>query len=406
MIMKVVSAYLTCCLLILTQITAQPATDLTKGNNEIDLIKKSNIKSISVWEYHYSKLHDNVLYDSGYKAFYYSYNNRGRVIEYTKYMVFSDLTVRENYTYNSADRLQTSTRYNSAGDRIETIDYKYTKTGKLKREIHTAYLNTVRKGLYFSIEANINDINGGQLFADLQKDLEIDPIIEGYTITVNITDPEELNQYIVIGDEMDPTSPRFSWSQLSIESQRGLLSYEGPNKKEHTYHSKNIESVNYKYDRNGNIALREVYNTAGDMIEKETYNYNGDNKLTNFYKYNENGKISSMERYAYDEKGRLSESTGLDPSGKAVGRITYKYDEKGNLSEKIWYSTSGEINGLYKYTYDNQNRLTEETKFRIENERENRITYNYDEDGNTLQIIKYNIEDKKDKLIKYVYEHY
>jgi YD repeat-containing protein len=385
---------------------SQPAADVFSRNLEMEQIRRSGIKSKSIWEYHYSRENSEFLSDSGYKSFYYGYDKSGRIHEYTKYMVFSDLTVKEIYTYGAAANINGAVRYNSAGDKIETIEYKYNKSGKLKTELHAAYLNTVRKWLYFSIVANINDINGGQLFADLQKDLEIEPIIEGYTITVNITDPEELNQYIVIGDEMDPTSLRFSWSQLSMESQKGLLSYEGPNRKEHTYHSKNIERVTYKYDKNGNLTSREDYNTAGDMIEKETYRYSGDNRLINFYKYNEDGKISSMETYSYNDKGRLHESSGLDPSGKTVGKLSYQYDENGNLSEKVWYSSTGEVNGIYRYTHDNQNRLTEEIKFRGENERENRIKYSYDENGNIAEIIRFDNNDKKDKLIKYIYEYY
>lgn len=400
--MKVLFAYL---LVILLQISAQTPTEVHK-KTENELIKSSNIKSRAVWEYHYSKVIENALADSGYKSFYYRFDKSGRLTEYTKFMVFSDLTVRENYTYRIGDRLQTAVRYNSAGNKIETIDYKYNKAGKLITEIHTAYMNTVRKGLYFSIEANINNINGGQLFADLQKDLEIEPIIEGYTITINITDPEELNQYVVIGDEMDPTSPRFPWSQLSLESQKGLLAYEGPNRKEHTYRSKNLERIIYRYDRKGNLTKKEEYNTAGDMIEKESFTYNGDNQLTNYYRYNEDGNISSMERYVYDNAGRLTESSGLDPSGKAVSRISYKYDDNGNLTEKTWFNLNGEINGVYKYSYDNQNRLSEEIKFRGENERESRTKYTYDDNGNIMEVIKYNIDDKKDKLIKYVYEYY
>jgi hypothetical protein len=101
----------------------------------------------------------------------------GRLTEYTKYQVYSDLTVKEVYTYDARNNIKQTTQYNSRGDRIETIDYKYSKSGKLKSEIHSAFLNSVRKGLYFSIEASINNINGGQLFIDLQKDLEIEPII-------------------------------------------------------------------------------------------------------------------------------------------------------------------------------------------------------------------------------------
>jgi len=77
----------------------------------------------------------------------------------------------------------------------------------------------------FSILANVNE---NEMFSKLQEELEIEPKLESYTITVNVSDQDELNQYVVIGDELDPTSPRYSWSQFSISTQRGLLSYTGP----------------------------------------------------------------------------------------------------------------------------------------------------------------------------------
>jgi hypothetical protein len=386
-------------LLLAPCILAQSSPDISKKNESIDLIRKSNIKSKTVIEYHYADDNSGNFADSGYKSFYYAYDNAGRLTAFTKYHVFSDLTVKETYQY-SGDNIIETMRHNSAGEMIENIKYRYNSLGKLKREIHTVYYNSIRPGVYFTILANVNE---NRLFSKLQEELQIEPKLESYTITVNISDPDELNQYVVIGDEMDPTSLRFSWSQFSLSTQRGLLAYTGPNRKEHIYISKNIARINYKYDRNQNPVQKTVYNTSGDIIEKETAQFNGDNEIITFYIYNEKGKISSMETYAYDGSGRLSQAAGLDPAGKVTSRLVYKYGEDGNLSEKIWYNSSGEISGEFKYIYDRENRLKEEVGFRGDNEKESRTEYIYDENGNTKEIIKFNADDKRNKLIKYLY---
>ena len=383
-------------------IFAQSSPDISKKNDEIDFIRKSNVKAKSVIEYHYSTDNPEVLADSGYKSFSFKYDNAGRLAEYTKFHVFSNLTIREVYQY-SGDKIIETMRYNSADEMIETIEYRYNSAGKLKKEIHTAYYNSVRPGVYFSILATVND---GEVFSRLQDELSIEPRLESYSITVNIADPEELNQYLVIGDEMDPTSLRFSWSQLSIATQRELLSYTGPNRKEHTYISKNIAKVNYSYDTKGNLSRKSVYNTAGNLIDKETYAYNGDNQKISYYKFSGNGRISSMQTFTYDGGGRLAESSGLDAGGKLISRLSYKYDDSGNLEEEIWLSNEGAINGITKYTYDNNNRKTEEIKFRGEDEREGKNDYIYDTNGNVSEIIKYNADEKRVKLIKYVYEYW
>ncbi len=383
-------------------IFSQSYTGINIYSSDIDGVRISNIKSKSVFEYRYSNTEAEVLADSGYKAYYFSYDNSGRLSEYINYNVFYALTIKEVYSYSGDNIIQTA-RYNSAQEMIETVDYIYNTKGKLKKEIHTAFYNSVRPGVHFSILANINE---NELFSKLQDELELEPKLESYTITVNVSDPDELNRYVVIGDELDPTSPRYSWSQLSISSQRGLLSYEGPNRKEHTYKSKNIAKVNYKYDKNGNLIKVSVYNTSGDIIDKETTAYNGDNQKISHYKYNEKGRISSMETYIYDAEGRLTESLGLDPEGKLVSKLNFKYNESGNIDEKIWRNSAGEIRGRYKYAYDNNNRISEETKFRDENEIDGKTVYNHDENGNITEIIKYNADDKKERLTRFAYEYW
>lgn len=381
---------------------SQPVSDINQRNKEKSRVKLSNIKSKSIIEYLYSKTDHESLADSGYKSFYFSYDEQGRMTEYRKYHVFTDLTVKEIYQYGKNDNISVNTRYNSKDDRIETITYKYTKKGLLKSQVHEAFYNSVRTGVYFSIAANINE---STMFLDIQKELEIDPPLESYTIVVNITDPEELNQYIVIGDESDPSSPRYSWSQLSMESQRGLLAYTGPNKKEHSYISKFLSKIIYKYDSKGNLSSKEVYNTAGDLLEKESYRYDTDNRKTGYTKYNENGKPRSGEAYVYNAAGQLSESMGIEPNGTTSGRLVYKYDDNGNIIEKSWYNSAGELGGKYVYLYEGSN-LTEEIKYRSDGEKELSLKYSYDKDGNITEIIKFDVNGNKDMLIKYSYEYY
>jgi hypothetical protein len=381
---------------------AQAQYNINSRNSSRGDILAGRIKSKSIWEYHYSKLQNGVLADSGYKSFYFGYDEKGRIIEYTKYHVFTDLTIKEFYQYGKSDNISKCTRYNSKNDIIEGITYKYNKKGNLKSELHEAYYNSVRVGVYFTILANVSE---NELFGIVQDELGIEPRLESYSIIINITDTDEQNQYVVIGDENDPSSPRYSWNQLSMDTQRDLLAYQGPNRKEHEYISKFISNIYFKYDKNGNLTTREVYNTSNDLIEKETFKYDASNRVISFNKYNENGKALSMESYSYDGSGRLIESAGVEPGGKITGRLSITYDDNGNITEKIWYNAFAEINGKYKYKY-NGSKLTEETKFRGESEKEIHSTYAYDDKDNLIEIVRYDINDMKDKLQKYVYEYY
>ena len=389
-------------LLIAANSFAQDQYNINSRNNERNFIHSHKIKSKSTYEYRYSKEQEGVLADSGYKSFYYGYDDRGNMTEYSKFHVFTDLTIKEFYQYGKGDRIIQANRYNSKNDIIEMISYKYNKKGQLKSELHEAYYNSVRVGVYFTILASVME---SELFGRVQDELAIEPRLESYTIIVNITDPEEQNQYIVIGDETDPSSPRYWWSQLSMATQKELLAYQGPNRKEHEYVSKFINEVKFSYDKAGNLTKREVYNTSGSAIEKESFKYDPSGRRIAYTKYNEDGKVTSMESYGYDGTGRLIESAGVEPGGSITGRLSMSYDEYGNIKEKIWYNRFGEINGKYVYIYEG-NRLKEEIKYRGETEKESHNTYGYDEHGKLIDIVKYDINDRKDRLIKYVYESY
>lgn len=87
--------------------------------------------------------------------------------------------------------------------------------------------NNPRTWNYFKILARAED---DSIYIIAQDDMGIDPKLESYTLVINITDPNPQNQYVVLGDELDPSSQRFAWSQLSKKVQDGLKNWTGTNK--------------------------------------------------------------------------------------------------------------------------------------------------------------------------------
>ncbi|MGH2575725.1 MAG: hypothetical protein ACRDFC_08525, partial [Ignavibacteria bacterium] len=80
---------------------------------------------------------------------------------------------------------------------------------------------------YFKILARADD---DSIFIIVQDDMGIDPKLESYSIIVNIMDANATNQYVVLGDEADPSAQRYAWSQLSKRVQEGLKNWTGTNK--------------------------------------------------------------------------------------------------------------------------------------------------------------------------------
>lgn len=87
--------------------------------------------------------------------------------------------------------------------------------------------NNPRTWTYFKVLARSDD---DSIYIIAQDDMGIDPKLESYTLVVNISDPNPQNQYVVLGDELDPSSQRFAWSQLSKRVQDGLKNWSGTNK--------------------------------------------------------------------------------------------------------------------------------------------------------------------------------
>jgi len=85
----------------------------------------------------------------------------------------------------------------------------------------------VTKWKYFKIYADADD---APIFVKIQDDLNIAPKLERFTVVVDIRDKDTSNWYIIFGDEESSSPPRFSWSQLSTDVQKGLVNWTGSNK--------------------------------------------------------------------------------------------------------------------------------------------------------------------------------
>jgi len=97
-----------------------------------------------------------------------------------------------------------------------------------------------RSWKYFKIYARTDD---DSLFFYAQEDMGVDPKLESYTLIINLMDGNSLNQYVVIGEENDPSSIRMAWSQLTKKVQDGLVNWSGTNKENMNPNKLNYHSV-------------------------------------------------------------------------------------------------------------------------------------------------------------------
>ncbi|MBX7046783.1 MAG: hypothetical protein K1X86_13210 [Ignavibacteria bacterium] len=93
---------------------------------------------------------------------------------------------------------------------------------------------------YFRILARAQD---DSVFIKVQDQMGVSPLLESYNLIVNVMDPNPNNQYIVIGDETDPSAIRASWAQISKDVQAKLLGWTGSNKENLNQKKLNYASV-------------------------------------------------------------------------------------------------------------------------------------------------------------------
>ena len=109
-----------------------------------------------------------------------------------------------------------------------------------------------RSWKYFKILARADD---DSIFITAQDDMGIDPKLESYTLVINIYDANQQNQYVILGDESDPSAQRYAWSQLSKRVQDGLINWTGTNKE--NLNSKKLDYASVFLDVIRQIKIKE-----------------------------------------------------------------------------------------------------------------------------------------------------
>lgn len=180
--------------------------------------------------------------------------------------------------------------------------------------------NDPRTWTYFKILARAED---DSVFIRIQEDMGIDPMLESYSMTINVSDSIVTNQYLVLGDETDPSAQRYYWNQISQRNQEGLLKWTGSNK----------ENLNYN---------RNYFNNKVEL-------------------YSELIKINPKYRklyYIYFLRGQANSRTGnyeaaikdLNKSIELNDEFSKAYYERGNV-----YNTTAD----YKKAMNNYNKALE-----------------------------------------------
>jgi tetratricopeptide (TPR) repeat protein len=208
-----------------------------------------------------------------------------------------------------------------------------------KNELKKSNVDNInpRTWLYFKILAMTDD---DSIFSILQDNLEISPKLSSYTIVVNIEDPNPQNQYLVLGDQLDPSSQRFAWTQLSKKVQNGLINWIGFNKENLNIYLEDMPVLNLAielYVNSHNIYyvyyLRGIAYRGLGKLDDALTDFNRSIELyTHFAKsYFERGNLYEFKNNYKDAITDFNKSIELNPNYSRFYEergLTYYYSKK------------------------------------------------------------------------------
>lgn len=359
-----------------------------KLNNQEDRynIKSNKIKTKTI------TLFDRKNTDIGFLTTSFTYDKEGKISELINHHPYKELTQKFQYTYNERGDIQLIKKMNFNDEVVETMEYKYRRDFKISSVEVIQYYNPPVY-LYYTINVNSAD---AAVFSTLQDELQIEPKLESYSLTINISDAD--NQYIVIGDENSSNPMIFPWSMLSANTQSEILSWDLSPKTIHNIEKLNPASILYKYKKEQ--VIKTITATNGTVIKKEIFKIDVNKNVTGYMKYNSKGKLILNESYFYDTDNKTIIEI-VDLSSRTSEKI--EYDDDNKVTKREFFSSAGILKSKVIYTYTG-NYLVQELFYNNKDEAELIVKYEYDSITNLLNN-RFEFDSQDNLIRKFIYDY-
>jgi hypothetical protein len=366
-------------------------TYFEKLNNQQERynIKSNRVKTKTV------RLFDKKITETGFLTTSFSFDNEGKLSELINYHPFKELTLKYQYTYNAKGNLQFVKKINSNDEVIETMEYKYRKDFNISSVEVIQYYNPPVY-LYYTINVNTSE---AQVFSTLQDEVQIEPKLESYSLTINISDAD--NQYIVIGDENSSNPLIYSWDLLSANTQSEILSWDISPKTVHNIEKLNPSLISFKYKKDQ--IIKTIIATNGATIKKEIFKIDANKNVTGYMKYNSKGKLILNESYIYATDNKVIIEI-VDLNTRSKEKIEYDNDNK--VIKREYYSSAAILNSRVIYTFSGNN-LSQELIYNNKEEVDMIVKYDYESITNLLTAkSEYDSQDNLIRNFSYEYTYY
>ena len=286
--------------------------DATALNEDKDRIRKSKIKSKTIWEYDASgKGSGEIVESSGVKLSTYAYDTEGNIVEQIAFATDGSILEKITVEYDTSGYVTESTIYSNLQtvNRIvnQQVVYEYDNDNRI-RAISTVDLEGT---MDLKIEYTYDD--SGR-------------VAEGFMFGLN-------GLMNVRADYTYDDEGRLI-EMIAYDNTKGTVTV----KSEIVYTADGWEVVGY--------------GPAGEIMNRTKNMYDGNGNVHEVILYDANDRVLSRTENTYDSEGRLIEKIDTMPAAGMSTRSAVTYDDKGNVSEEIIYNKLDEPVKITKYVYE------------------------------------------------------
>jgi YD repeat-containing protein len=174
---------------------------------------------------------------------------------------------------------------------------------------------------------------------------------------------EQVRKFLYIYDAQNQRLREMSQDQDGppYVSRRYAYDAGGRQRAEAAYHMCGTFSSLHVFSYEGDGRLLEQLTYQFRSLGKRVYEYDSQGHLTTLRLY-KNGVLQSTTHYRYDDKGRLTDQTEVNPDGTAGNNTAYEYDENGRLkSEQFTNLVHPSLDAVATYEYDREGNWTTKT---------------------------------------------
>lgn len=337
------------------------------------------------------------------------FNRKGNITTKFQYNNDGTQSSKWGYFYDSADRTIGKTQHNYSGVLVLNWERSFNNKGSVIEETRYRHDRTLQTKIISTYDKFGNMLE--QLTSDepgrRSATWKRTPDSNGYVIEYTDNYRKEFTAF----DKNARIVEKFKRNSDYSEYLKWTYSYNdsGRIKNGEFYRDRFAKPETWiiKYDGEGNIIETVHKKPDGSLHSRRAYSYGRTNKLIKQKTtlYEEDGSVGSTWTYIYDHSGNIIEEVYYNPGKSFESRWTYVYDDWDHRAVENYFNTFGFRVWSAGRIFDPEGNLIEESYFGKDDALKSKTVYTYDRHGNLTDNIRYNSDSSFNNRSKTIYTY-